>query len=202
MAVPRTTSSDPSWLSLDEAAKRLNVHPATLREWADKGRIRAMRTPGGHRRFSEADVKELGAHQKPDLSLLMHATVGQARIATSGGRLASESWYASFDDASKARQRELGMDLVQQLVSFLADPEREWTKEIQELGRRYAELARGAGLSVGDAMRAFHLFEGLVRSSVEELGAARVPTSEMEQHVGWFLNEVQVAMVESLSREG
>jgi excisionase family DNA binding protein len=202
MAVPRTTRSDPSWLSLDEAAKRLNVHPATLRDWADKGRIRAMRTPGGHRRFSEADVKELGAHQKPDLSLLMHATVGQARIATRGGRLASESWYASFDDASKARQRELGMDLVQQLVSFLADPERDWNKEIQELGRRYAELAQGAGLSVGDAMRAFHLFEGLVRSSVEELGAARVPTSEIEQHVGWFLNEVQVAMVESLSREG
>lgn len=201
MAVPRSTSSDPTWLSLDEAAKRLNVHPATLREWADKGRIRAMRTPGGHRRFSEADVRELGTHQKPDLSLLMHATVGQARIATSAGRLASESWYASFDDAAKARQRELGMDLVQQLVSFLADSERSWTKEIKELGRRYAQLARSAGLSVGDAMRAFHLFEGLVRSSVDELGAARVPTSEIEQHVGWFLNEVQVAMVESLSRE-
>ena len=46
----------PSWLSLDEAAKRLSVHPATLREWADKGQIRTFRTPGGHRRFSEADV--------------------------------------------------------------------------------------------------------------------------------------------------
>src|SRR6266480_6033843 len=114
----------PTWLSLDEAAKRLSVHPATLREWADKGQIRTFRTPGGHRRFSEADVARLGAHAKPDLSLLMHATVGHARIATSDGRLATESWYARFDEVAKVRQRELGMDLVQFLVSFLANSQR------------------------------------------------------------------------------
>src|SRR5438128_5866910 len=106
-----------SWLSLDEAARRLSVHPATLREWADKGRIRTFRTPGGHRRFSESDVLGLeAANVKPDLSLLMHATVGHARIATSGGRLATEIWYARFDDSAKQRQRELGVELVQLLL--------------------------------------------------------------------------------------
>ncbi len=191
----------PDWLSLEEAAKRLNVHPATLRDWADKGRIRTFRTPGGHRRFSEEDVASLGAHPKPDLALLMHATVGQTRIATSEGRLASESWYARFDEEAKARQRELGMDLVQFLVSFLANSQRDWTQEIQEIGRRYASLARQAGLSVGDAMRAFHLFDGLVRSSVNDLSAARLTRGDLEQSVGWFLNEVEVAMVEALTKE-
>ena len=191
----------PGWLSLNEAAKRLNVHPATLREWADKGRIRANRTPGGHRRFSEADVTELGSHAKPDLSLLMHATVGQTRIATSDGRLASESWYARFGEEAKARQRELGMDLVQFLVSFLANSQRDWTNEIAELGHRYANLARQSGLSVGDAMRAFHWFDGLVRASVNDLSAARLTRGDLEQSVGWFLNEVEVAMVESLATE-
>ena len=191
----------PGWLSLNEAAKRLNVHPATLREWADKGRIRANRTPGGHRRFSEADVTELGSHAKPDLSLLMHATVGQTRIATSDGRLASESWYARFDEEAKARQRELGMDLVQFLVSFLANSQRDWTNEIAELGHRYANLARQSGLSVGDAMRAFHWFDGLVRVSVNDLSAARLTRGDLEHSVGWFLNEVEVAMVESLAAE-
>src|SRR5213080_2911324 len=124
----------PTWLSLDEAAKRLSVHPATLREWADKGQIRTFRTPGGHRRFSEVDVADLGAHAKPDLSLLLHATVGQTRIATSGGRLASESWYSSFDEAAKTRQRELGMELVQLLVLFLGDSQRDWRPEIVQLG--------------------------------------------------------------------
>ena len=189
----------PSWLSIDEAAKRLSVHPATLREWADKGQIRTFRTPGGHRRFSEADVAEMGAHAKPDLSLLMHATVGHARIATSDGRLASESWYSRFDEVAKLRQRELGMQLVQMLVSFLDHGERDWTIDIKQLGARYAELARGAGLSLGDAMRSFHLFEGIVRSSVSELGAAKVGRIDLEENVGWFLNEVRVAMVEAFS---
>src|SRR5438270_12347716 len=130
----------PSWLSLDEAAKRLSVHPATLREWADKGQIRTFRTPGGHRRFSEADVAELGGHAKPDLSLTMHATVGHARIATSGGRLATESWYSRFDEVAKERQRDLGMQLVQMLISFLGEGERNWSPEIAQLGARYAEL--------------------------------------------------------------
>ena len=192
----------PDWLSLDAAAKRLNVHPATLREWADKGRIRVYRTPGGHRRFSEADVTGLGSQPKPDLSLLMHATVGQTRMATSEGRLASESWYARFDEEAKARQRELGMDLVQFLVSFLTNSQRDWTEEIQELGGRYADLARQAGLSVGDAMRAFHLFDGLVRASVNDLSAARLTRGDLERSVGWFLNEVEVAMVEALAGDG
>ena len=191
----------PEWLSLDEAAKRLKVHPATLRDWADKGRIRTFRTPGGHRRFSEEDVSSLGAQPKPDLALLMHATVGQTRIASNDGRLASESWYARFDEEAKARQRELGMDLVQFLVSFLANSQRDWTSEIQEMGTRYASLARQSGLSVGDAMRAFHLFDGLVRSSVNDLSAARLTRGDLEQSVGWFLNEVEVAMVEALTKK-
>jgi excisionase family DNA binding protein len=189
----------PEWLGLEEAARKLSVHPATLREWADRGRIRTYRTPGGHRRFSEADVRELGAQAKPDLSLLMHATVGHTRIATSGGRLATEAWYGRFDDSAKQRQRELGVELVQLLVAFLGEHERDWSHEIAELGGRYAQLARDAGLSAGDALRAFHLFEGIVRASVDELGAAKAGRADLEENVGWFLNEVRVAMVESFS---
>jgi excisionase family DNA binding protein len=199
--VPRPATGT-SWLSLDAAAKRLQVHPATLREWADKGRIRTFRTPGGHRRFSEADVNAISSEPKPDLSLLMHATIGHTRMAASEGRLASEPWYARFDEAAKARQRELGMDLVHFLVSFLADPQRDWTREIEQLGHRYASLARDAGLSVGDALRAFHLFEGLVRSSVNDLSAARIARSDLEHSVGRLLNEVRVSMVESLAKGG
>jgi hypothetical protein len=131
--------------------------------------------------------------------LLVHATVGQTRMASS--RLASESWYARFDEEAKARQRELGMDLVQFLVSFLTNSQRDWSAEIQELGHRYASLAKQAGLSVGDAMRAFHLFDGLVRSSVNDLSAARLTRGDLEQSVGWFLNEVEVAMVEALMKK-
>jgi excisionase family DNA binding protein len=201
--VPGTEPISPTWLSLDEAAKRLHVHPGTLREWADKGRIRTFRTPGGHRRFSESDVSAMRAQVAPDLSLLMNATVGHARLATTGGRLASESWYSRFDEAAKNRQRELGIDLMQLLILFLGDVDRGWSGDIQQMGGRYAQLAKDVGLSLGDAMRAFHIFEDLVRSSVDQLAAARVGvTVELENSASWFLDEVRVAMVESLSREG
>ena len=192
----------PDWLSLDEAAKRLNVHPSTLRDWSDKGRIRAIRTPGGHRRFSERDVVALGTETKPDLSLLMHATVGHARIASTEGRLQAEAWYSRFDEAAKIRQRELGLELVQVLTAYLGDEQRAWSSEMTSLGDRYASLAREAGLSLGDAMRAFHLFEGLVRESVSELSAARIARGDLDHRVGWFLNEVRVAMAESLQEGG
>lgn len=196
-------SESEAWLSLEEAARRLNVHPGTLRDWADKGQVRTFRTPGGHRRFAASDVSALGAQAAPDLSLLMDATVGHARIALSGGRLAAESWYSRFDEAARERQRRLGMDLVQLLVSFLGDMDRSWANEIEDVGRRYAALATDNGLSLADAMRAFHVFEELVRASVDQLGAARIAgTQELERHTGWFLNEVRVAMVESFSRGG
>ena len=185
------------WLSLQEASARLDVHPGTLREWADKGKLRTFRTPGGHRRFNEDDVNALAAHVAPETSLFVSATVGQARLAASAGRLASEAWYSRFDEAAKARQRELGMDLVHVLSTYLADSDKGWTAEIKDLGERYAGLARDVGLSVGEALRAFHLFEGVVRSSVGQLAAAQV-AGEIERPVAWFLNEVRVSMVESL----
>ena len=190
-----------SWLSINEASKRLNIHPATLRDWSDRGKIRTFRTPGGHRRFSGDDVDALASEAAPELALFMNALVGQARLATSAGKLATESWYARFDDAAKQRQRELGHDLMRVLVAYLGDNDKDWSGEVQELGDRYAKLAHDVGLSLGDAMRAFHLFDGLVHSSAQQLSAVQVGgLADFERHVGWFLNEVRVAMVESFSR--
>ena len=45
------------WLTLKEASEFLGVHFTTLRKWADEGEIRVFRTPGGHRRFSVADLR-------------------------------------------------------------------------------------------------------------------------------------------------
>ena len=189
-----------SWLSITEASKRLNIHPATLRDWSDRGKIRTFRTPGGHRRFSGDDVDALASEAAPELALFMNALVGQARLATSAGRLANESWYARFDDAAKERQRELGHDLMRVLVAYLGDTDKDWSGDVQELGDRYARLAHDVGLSLGDAMRAFHLFDGLVHSSAKQLSAVQVGgLVDFERHVGWFLNEVRVAMVESFS---
>ncbi|MFI0487539.1 BldC family transcriptional regulator [Actinomadura sp. 9N215] len=46
-------------LTPGEVAATFRVDPKTVTRWAAKGRISSIRTPGGHRRFRESDVRAL-----------------------------------------------------------------------------------------------------------------------------------------------
>ena len=54
--MPPNNKSNRQWVNLNEAARQLGIHPATLRRWADDGEIPVMVTPGGHRRFAVAEL--------------------------------------------------------------------------------------------------------------------------------------------------
>ena len=42
--------------SISEAAEHLGVSALTLRKWVAQAKVRAFRTPGGHRRFRKSDL--------------------------------------------------------------------------------------------------------------------------------------------------
>jgi excisionase family DNA binding protein len=46
-------------LTPGEVAALFRVDPKTVTRWAASGRISSIRTPGGHRRFREAEVLQL-----------------------------------------------------------------------------------------------------------------------------------------------
>jgi excisionase family DNA binding protein len=46
-------------LTPGEVAALFRVDPKTVTRWAAAGRIGSIRTPGGHRRFRESEVKAL-----------------------------------------------------------------------------------------------------------------------------------------------
>ena len=56
-------------LTPSEVAQLFRVDPKTVTRWAAAGRISSIRTPGGHRRFREVEVRALlgssGSHQSP-----------------------------------------------------------------------------------------------------------------------------------------
>lgn len=62
-------------LSVRETARRLGVHENTVRNWEEKGLIRAAKLPGsGYRRFDPAEVERL--HQEMTSSQLAPAVEG------------------------------------------------------------------------------------------------------------------------------
>src|SRR3954449_9990881 len=55
------TAPSPRWVTLRRACEILGVDESTLRRWADTGRLRSYRTPGGHRRFSLVNLAAMVA---------------------------------------------------------------------------------------------------------------------------------------------
>lgn len=45
-------------LTPGEVAKLFRVDPKTVTRWATAGRIGSIRTPGGHHRFRESEVRD------------------------------------------------------------------------------------------------------------------------------------------------
>ncbi|GGC76532.1 helix-turn-helix domain-containing protein [Hoyosella rhizosphaerae] len=48
-------------LTPGQVASLFSVDPKTVSRWALAGRLGSLRTPGGHRRFRESEVRELHA---------------------------------------------------------------------------------------------------------------------------------------------
>lgn len=55
-------------LTPGEVAALFRVDPKTVTRWATAGRIGSIRTPGGHRRFRESEVRALLAELTNDVN--------------------------------------------------------------------------------------------------------------------------------------
>jgi excisionase family DNA binding protein len=59
VAVQRKGGEAPSYLLPAEVAERLSVSPKTVSRWAKEGKLPFMKTLGGHRRYPEAEIRQL-----------------------------------------------------------------------------------------------------------------------------------------------
>ncbi len=117
---------DPSRLvSLKAAATAVGVSSSTLRRWADDGRLPAIRTAGGHRRFPLEGVRRLAADQHPQA--IVRPVDPPARALVALAELLREHGAALVTAASAALYRDghagaFGReDLTQDLAGWLAE---------------------------------------------------------------------------------
>jgi excisionase family DNA binding protein len=59
VAGQRKGGEAPSYLLPAEVAELLSVSPKTVSRWAKEGKLPFMKTLGGHRRYPEAEIREL-----------------------------------------------------------------------------------------------------------------------------------------------
>jgi molybdopterin-binding protein len=52
-------------MSIRTAAEKLGVGYSTLKRWVHTGRVRTVRTEGGHHRVTQAELDRLATHQQP-----------------------------------------------------------------------------------------------------------------------------------------
>ncbi|MCK9486434.1 MAG: helix-turn-helix domain-containing protein [Dehalococcoidia bacterium] len=159
------------WVSLARACEILGVNESTVRRWADSGEIQVFRTPGGHRRFDEAELLQLvqsgGRH--PDRSLET-AAVSRIRRQLHSNK-ADARWYQGIDSEERDALRPLGRRLVEIVDDYLAKRARrsDLEEEVSEIGEAYGEELLRRGMPLSQAMQAFTFFRRSLDETAKQL---------------------------------
>ena len=198
------------WLSLQDASRMLGVHPSTLRQWADAGKIHTVRTPGGHRRFAESDVRSLLEPEPLEpsgIQLLVQSALGRARLEVGAGKLNEQDWYKHFDQTDKAEHRELGRQLLTLVLKYLTQPadRQAILEEARTLGRAFGQRSIVSKLSVTESVSAFLFFQDYLMDGVRQMAITMGPNVNIDlvtayQQIGQFTNEVLLAMLQVYER--
>jgi excisionase family DNA binding protein len=201
----RPTSDEHEWLTLGDASKLLNVHPATLRQWSDEGKVRIFRTPGGHRRFSRSDIERM-LHVTPlrgaGLSSYVMSEVLQ-RTRQEIPTAMQQSWATGIDEDERQRRRAAGRQLISlasQLVTKTT-PTAEQRDQARQIGVEYGQMMARAGHSLPEAVMAFIFFRDslleIVFSLPETTGLDRDATLAIVRRINEMLNAVLQAMMDA-----
>jgi excisionase family DNA binding protein len=168
------------WLTLGQACKLLNVDESTLRRWADAGQVRTFRTPGGHRRFAETDVRSIVEGR----SAKSYSDVGDLatrRIRQQLHRSHNADWYSTVDESHREKLRPLGRRLMALVAEYLGKKRRKNSllEEARVTGAEYGVELMEAGMSLSQAMHAFTFFRRSLDQSAKQ-ALARAGTPQVE----------------------
>jgi excisionase family DNA binding protein len=75
-----STNHRKTYLTPNEVAELLMVNPVTVRQWAARGLLRAVKTPGGHRRFLLSDVEEFARSRGAEPGLRPNGRPGRVLV--------------------------------------------------------------------------------------------------------------------------
>ena len=200
-------------MPLRHAAEFLGVHPTTLRRWADAGEIPVALTPGGHRRFTRADIEAFVARRKRlrTIGSLEQVWADRAMEATRRDLHLSNAhpaWIDAFDEATRELHRVLGQKLMRISLSYLRAPDGDtaYLKSAERIGVLYAKSFRSHGLSLSQALPILFFFRDTMLQTTLQLPDLVNLTSASSlpifRRMCTVFNAVELAIVEAYSSSG
>ena len=203
-----SAAADARWLTIAGACRLLGVDESTLRRWSDTGKVPVFRTPGGHRRYTEDDLRTLvGQGPRP-----------RARSRVSRQELTDRSlsayeeeylrgarerrWFQSYSSTTLEEHRRLGRRLVDLAIHYAsavptASDRASLLAEGRQIGAHYGQAGTGAGLGPAETVEAFLYFRfpvvKAVMGMIEEEGLAAKRAARLFIEIGYYMDQVLVA---------
>lgn len=178
--VPESEPNHQRWLSLGPACRLLGVNASTLRRWADAGQVRSFRTPGGHRRFAEGDIRSLLSGRRMDSFSSRYDELGSVALTRirrqlQRGRGHEASWYTTVDAKARERLRPLGRRLVNLISQYVGRRSRRHflLEEARHIGVEYGRELATSGVSLPQAVEALAFFRKNLDEAAKQVAQRR-----------------------------
>ena len=192
------------WLTLSAAANFLNVHPTTLRRWADKEQISCMLTPGGHRRFSVSELNQFLQAEKTTKRKrgMEKAWAERALVDTRQGitNQGDQSWLNQLDDTTRQQYRLMGQQLMGLTLQFISQPDEDkgLLEQAHKLGQAYGVAGQKMHMPLTDALQAAMFFrDTLIETALQLPGNTHIkPEANLRllKRINTLLNTVHLAI--------
>lgn len=190
-------------LGISEASQLLGVSEGSLRQWTDEGIIKAFVTPGGHRRYNEADLKKFrNTHPRmlglKDLVVELKETTQEHRDI---GQISIKHTNKKINQEAQDHLADLGRQMLNFIIKYITEPNnREETIElVRGVGRDHGEILFKMGLSLNDSVEAFILHRDPIMNAVTHLMKKRevITGSVVEKipMVAHVMDEALIALV-------
>lgn len=167
--------TEDTFVSISEASQLLGVSEAALRQWTDEGRVKAFITPGGHRRYSRAELRKfMSAEHKTlgtkDLAAGLEETAAIHREIDRVS-LAGTTWYNKLNQQAQERLAELGRRMLDVIIRYVTSPSRkeETINQARAVGKDIGATLAVAGIPLIDSVEAFLLHRDPIMNAVTHL---------------------------------
>ena len=198
-------------VSIGEASRILGVSETTLRQWTDEGKLKAFITPGGHRRYSRADLRRFAtSHQrvlgvKDLVSELEETTVQHREIGRTS--LTTTSWYGTLDAESQELLAILGRRLLKLIERYATEPSKreDIVRQARDVGTGHGETLAALGLGLTDSVEAFILHRDPIMKAATQLTKQRAAMNrrvvEATLLVHHVMDEALISLVAAHQRQ-